>query len=91
MKEILLSNGFKDEGLCPVCSGQAWKYTKLIGRTFAEVKVYGRYENTMQGRSFKERGDAMISINRTSKTKVTAVEYLQSTLDYLKLNETATA
>lgn len=84
MKEILLDNGFLDTGLCPVCSGQAWKYVKSINNRTVEVKVFGSYQNTLNGRAWKERGDAIIKIGQ-SATKVTQVSYLQTTLEHLRL------
>lgn len=88
MKEILLANGFHDAGICSVCGGQAWKYTKQVNNRYVEVKVYGHYENTVRGRTWKERGDAMIIIGG-SKTRVMKTEYLQNTLNSLNLASVA--
>jgi hypothetical protein len=38
IREILLKNGFADAGICRVCNGTAWKYTKVVNAKICEVK-----------------------------------------------------
>ena len=47
MKEILLKYGFNDLGICKVCHGHAWQYSKSVNGLYYQVKTFIR--NTRQG------------------------------------------
>ena len=84
MEEILLSNGFIYKGFCAVCGGKAKEYTKVMGNRLIKVKVKGQLRNSPSGQEWKEIGKATIYYG-TSITRVSATEYLLSTLQYMNL------
>lgn len=88
-KEQLIAEGWTDAGLCAVCGGQAWKYTKLINGRFYEIKVKGTFVNSRSGREYKEKGDATIKVGN-SLTKVTSPEYLMTVFEALKIKKQET-
>lgn len=40
MREILLNNGFTDNGSCSRCGGRAWLFTKVVNGKVAELKLF---------------------------------------------------
>lgn len=93
MREILLANDFADNGLCPVCGGVGWLYTKIIGGKQATIKVKLTQDALRAGleqKKFMELGTAVLQFNG-SKTLINQHVNLQTVLNIQGLAKNITA